>query len=346
MLAAIMMFLLLAAVVAAAGVVLATAADAIAEGTGLGRLLVGSILLAAATSLPELSVDLAAVRQGLPDLAVGDLLGSSLMNLLILASLDLVVRSRGGMLSREAASHALSGTLSIALTALVAAGILAGDRLPAVGFAGIGGWAWAVLVAYLLGARMVFLDQRISLRMATEAALDEGGREGGGGRAASPDRPGKRLVVPVVAFALATVVLLLAGPRLATTAEDLATRTGIGRTFVGTTLVAVTTSLPELVASITAIRLNAFAMVVGNVFGSNAFNMVLVVPLDAAGPGRLLAEVSPVHAVTALAAIVATSIAVLGQLYHVERRIRLVEPDAALVLLVVFGALGLVYRLG
>lgn len=344
MIAAILMFLVLAAVVAAAGVVLATAADAIADRTGMGRLLVGSILLAAATSLPELSVDLAAVRQGLPDLAVGDLLGSSLMNLLILASLDLVVRSRGGMLSREAASHALSGTLSIALTALVAAGILAGDRLPAVGLAGIGGWAWAVLVSYLLGARMVFLDQRISLR-AAEAAGGGVSREGGPGKTAA-DRSGLRLAGPVVAFALATVVLLLAGPRLATTAEDLAARTGIGRSFVGTTLVAVTTSLPELVASITAIRLGAFDMVVGNVFGSNAFNMVLVVPLDAVGPGRLLAEVSPVHAVTALASILATSVAVLGQLYHVERRIRLVEPDAALVLLIVFGALGLVYRLG
>jgi cation:H+ antiporter len=345
MVAVILTFLMLAVLVAAAGVVLAAAADAIAERTGLGRLLVGSILLAAATSLPELSVDLAAVRQGLPDLAVGDLLGSSLMNLLILASLDLIVRSRGGMLTREAASHALSGTLSIALTALVAAAILAGERLPAVGLGGIGGWAWAVLLAYGLGARMVFLDQRISLRAAMEAG-GEAERRAEGSGAAAVHRSPQRLFGPVAAFGLATIVLLLAGPRLATTAEDLAARTGIGRTFVGTTLVALTTSLPELVASITAIRLRAFDMVVGNVFGSNAFNMVLVVPLDAASPGRLLAEVSPVHAVTALAAILATSIAVLGQLYHGERRIRLVEPDAALVLLVVFGALGLVYRLG
>jgi cation:H+ antiporter len=57
-------FAALALVVAGAGVILARAADAIAEATGVGRLIVGSLLLAAATSLPELSVDIAAVRQG------------------------------------------------------------------------------------------------------------------------------------------------------------------------------------------------------------------------------------------------------------------------------------------
>jgi Sodium/calcium exchanger protein len=72
-----------------AGTLLARFADKIPELTGLGRLLVGSVLLAGATSLPELTVDTSAVRLGLADLAVGDLLGSSLMNLMILAVLDL-----------------------------------------------------------------------------------------------------------------------------------------------------------------------------------------------------------------------------------------------------------------
>ncbi|RPI81238.1 MAG: hypothetical protein EHM42_10975, partial [Planctomycetaceae bacterium] len=95
-------FLVLAAVVALAGTYLARAADQIAEITRFGRLLIGSVLLAAATSLPEMTVDLSAVRQWMPDLAVGDLLGSSLMNLSILAILDLAHRSAGKMLSREA----------------------------------------------------------------------------------------------------------------------------------------------------------------------------------------------------------------------------------------------------
>lgn len=328
-------FLGLAMVVATAGVVLARAADRIAAATGLGRLLVGSVLLAAATSLPELSVDIAAVRAGMPDLATGDLLGSSLMNLLILAGIDLAQRSGHRMLSREAASHALSATLAIALTSLAALAVLTAGRLPPIAFLDIGGWSWAILVAWLLGARMLFIDQRISARAAAEAAA-----ESGAGPAARPALAG-----PAVAFAAAATVLVVAGPRLAAIADDLATETGLGRTFVGTTLVALTTSLPELVASIAAVRMGAFDLAIGNTFGSNAFNMVLFVPLDACHPGPLFAAVNPAHAVTALAVVVATATAVLGQLYHEERRLPVLEPDAALVVLVVVGAMVLVYRL-
>lgn len=328
-------FVGLAAVVAVAGTVLARAADRIATATGLGRLLVGSVLLAAATSLPELSVDVAAVRGGTPDLAVGDLLGSSLMNLLILAGVDLAQRSGRRILSREAASHALSATLSIALTGLVGMALLTADRLPKLGWLGIGGWSWAILVASLLGARMLFLDQRISARAAAEVVGDR----------SLPPAGGRSLTRPGIAFASAAVVLLVAGPRLAHVADSLAEQSGLGRTFVGTTLVAFTTSLPELVASVVAVRMGAFDLAIGNTFGSNAFNMVLFVPLDAFQVGPLFAAVSPAHAVTALAVIVATAIAVLGQLYQENRRIPVLEPDAMLVLLVVIAALAMVYRL-
>ncbi|MGB8854450.1 MAG: hypothetical protein WCC69_12880 [Pirellulales bacterium] len=325
----VLQFLLLAAVVAAAGTALARAADAIADATGLGRLLVGSVLLAAATSLPELTVDVAAVRAGHADLAAGDLLGSSLMNLLILAGIDLCRRNGRKMLSREAASHALSATLAIAVTGLAGCAILTAGKLPAVTFCGIGGWSWAILVAYLLGARMLFIDQRISARLAAEEM---------------PEREGT-IWKPAAVFLAAAGVLVATGPRLAATAAELADRSGLGGTFVGTTLVAVTTSLPELVASLAAVRLGAVDLAIGNTFGSNAFNMILFVPLDAAFPGSLFEAVSPAHAVTAFAVIVATAIAVLGQLYHAERRLPVVEPDALLMILVIGGALALVFRL-
>ena len=111
------------------------------------------------------------------------------------------------------------------------------------------------------------------------------------------------------------------------------------------TLVAITTSLPELMASLAAVRLGAIDLAIGNAFGSNAFNMILFVPLDAAYPGNFFQAVSPAHAVTAFAVIVATAIEVLGQLYHVERRLPVVEPDALLMILVICGALVLVFRL-
>ena len=129
-------FVLLAGAVAIAGSLLARSADRIAEATGLGRLLVGSLLLAGVTSLPELSVDIAAIRSGFVDLAAGDLLGSSLMNLLILAAVDLSVRSGKKMLSREGAAHALSAILCIAVTSLAGLAIVTSDKLAIGSFFG------------------------------------------------------------------------------------------------------------------------------------------------------------------------------------------------------------------
>jgi len=215
----------------------------------------------------------------------------------------------------------------------------ASDRLPGFSFLGIGIWSWGILVAYILGIRMIFLDQRVSARAVAdaEAATDPVGN--GNENVPLP------LWKPVVVFSVATLVLFLTGPRLAHTAGQLAELSGLGKTFVGTTLVALCTSLPELVASITALRMKSFDLVIGNVFGSNAFNMLLFLPLDAVHAGSLFADISPSHTVTSLAVILATSVAALGQLYHVEKRQRLVEPDALLILLILAGALFLVYRL-
>jgi cation:H+ antiporter len=118
---------------------------------------------------------------------------------------------------------------------------------------------------------------------------------------------------------------------------------GLGNTFVGTTLVALSTSLPELAASFAAIRIGSLDLAVGNLFGSNAFNMLLFVPLDFACPGVLFASVSSVHTISAFAAILATSVIIMGQLYQVERRIPILEPDSLAVITIVIGALAIIY---
>jgi len=313
---AILQFLLAAAVVVFAGTLLARCADAIAELTKLGRLLVGSVFLAGATSLPELTVDISAVRMGLPDLAVGDLLGSSLFNLLILAVADLMTSSRGRMLSRISAAHALSATASISLTALAAIGIFVGGHLGTFAIGPVGVWSLGILGAYLLGIRLVYFDQR----HVTEILPDS----------VAPPAPRMKLRTAIAGFVTAAAIILVAAPFVAKAAGRIAELSGLGSTFVGTTLVAFSTSLPELVSTIAAVRMKAFDLALGNIFGSNSFNMILLVPLDIAHRGPIFAVLSQTHVLTALAVIMATAIAVLGQLYKVEKRVRLVEPDAAL----------------
>ncbi|MBI2920971.1 MAG: sodium:calcium antiporter [Planctomycetes bacterium] len=322
MTSAILQFASAAAVVVLAGTILTRCADAIADLTGMGRLLVGSVLLAAVTSLPEMCVDISAVRMGMADLAVGDLMGSSLCNLLILAILDLCHRSEGRMLSRLSAAHALSATVSMGLTSLACIALLLGPRLARFAVAGIGPGPIAILVAYALGVRLVFQDQRHS-------ALH------GAPRPQSVLLPaGRKLSLrkAVVGFAVSAGAILLAGPLLAHSAGTIADLSGLGGSFVGSTFVALATSLPELVTSLVAVRMGAFDLAVGNIFGSNAFNMLLLLPLDLVSPGPLLSSVSGVHAVTGLATVFITAVALSGQLFQVETRRFLIEPDATLVI--------------
>jgi cation:H+ antiporter len=330
---AVLQFVVSALVIIVAGAALTRCADAIADLTKIGRLLVGSILLAGATSLPELAVDINAVRFGMPDLAVGDLVGSSLFNLLILAILDLTHHSRGQMLSRTAAAHALSGTTSIALAALAAIFILIGHRWPELVVGGIGIGCLVIGLAYAFTVRLVFYDQRLAAQQ-TEGESNHG--------------PGpSTLTLPraTIGFASSAITILVAGPFMAESAGTLAALSGLGNTFMGSTLVAFSTSLPELVATLTAVRLGAFDLAIGNIYGSNAFNMVLLVPLDLFTPGSLLATVSQTHAVTCICTVLITSVIVMGQLYQMERRIRFLEPDALLVILLVFASLALIYFL-
>jgi cation:H+ antiporter len=324
-------FLVAAAAIIFAGTFLTRAADTIAEQTGLGRLLVGGLFLASATSLPELSVGVDAIRQGMPNLAVGDLVGSALFNLLILAVLDLLHHSRQRMFSRTSAEHALSATMTNTLYVLAAIGILFAPEIGSFQIAGIGIGTVAVLVAYLLGARLVFYDQQ-----ATFIATGK-----------KQERQHDHVVLrkAIVVYLLSAAAIFLAAPFLSSSAGRIADLSGLGKTFIGTTAVALCTSLPEVVTSYAAVRMGAFDLALGNIFGSNSFNMLLLVPLDLVQPGPLLNVVSTTHAFTCLATVLITSIAVMGQLYHMERRRFFIEPDAALIILLVLGALVAVYWL-
>lgn len=323
-------FVLSASFIVVAGIALVRFSDQIAEATKLGRLFVGSLLLAGATSLPEFFVDLNAVRSNMPDLAVGDLFGSSIFNLFILAIADLMHKGTSSLFSKTSSRHALAGAMSISVTALAGLSILLEVKLGNISLGGIGPGTIAISIAFFLGIRMLFLEERLSISLNTEVS---DGKE-------KPSLP-----KAITGYVISAVVIFFAAPHMAGSAGQIAEVTGLGKSFIGTTLVAFSTSLPELVSTITAVRAGAFDLALGNIFGSNTFNMILLAPLDAFYSGSLLGSVSPSHVITSFATILITSIAVMGQLYQVEKRRRLIEPDALAVITLVLGTLTTLYFL-
>jgi cation:H+ antiporter len=313
-------------VVVLAGVALARYADEIAEATGLGRVWIGSVLLAAATSLPEAATDVAAVRLGVPDLAAGDLFGSSMANMLILGIVDLLP-PRVQVLRRAALDHALSAALAIVLNALAALFVL---LQPTATVFGIGVETVSLLLVYLAGTRAVY---RHNVRARPLP------RETSGHRLARLSS-----ARAAVGFGVAAVAILVAAPFFAWSAQRIAEMTGLGTTFVGTWLVGFSTSLPELVASVAAVRAGALDLAVGNLFGSNALNMGLFFALNAAQPGQaFFAGLDVDHALSGLLAVVLTSLGLAAVVYGAERRYAMIEPDSALIVLTYFLSLWLLY---
>jgi cation:H+ antiporter len=316
-------FVLLSCVIVCAGVLLTKFADKIAESTAMGHSLAGLLLLAAATSLPELSIGWAAVRIDAVDLTLGELLGSCLWNLLLLAILDLAIRSGGRMLSRQSAAHALTATVSVLLVAIVMGGLVLGyDHV----FLRLSPFSWAILAAYILCIRLIYQDHQTVIN---------GGDDDSGLR-----RPTAR---SIVGYLVCASLIFIAAPRLAVVSDQLAEVTGIADTFLGATLVALVTSLPEAVTTFAAIRLGQPNMALANIFGSNAFNIVILAMVDLATPDSIFALASSAHLVTAVCVTVVSAVALLGLLYRAEKRYWLIEPDALLVILLVIGSLILVY---
>jgi cation:H+ antiporter len=318
-----------------AGTALARHGDAIAVRTGLGGLLVGMLLMAVATSLPEIATGVSAAVEGAPDLAIGGVLGSSMANMAILAVIDLL--RRRAVWPSVGLGQARLASIAMALTAIVLLGIVTPTRIH-VGW--IGGESFIIIAAYALAAGWVRRADRADAQRATEQSrpgVDEGALLAPTGW--SSRRPTRPLRHHVGRFLAATGLVFVAAPLVALSAQGIAVNTGLAETFVGATLLAVVTSLPELVASIAAVQIGSYDLAVGNLFGSNAFNATVVFFADAAyTPGPILGAISHAQLVAGLGALLLMAIAVGGIVHGARARFEHGEPDAIL-LLVSYGIL-------
>ncbi len=330
-------FVVSAGAIVFAGTKLSRYGDQIAELTGLGRLWIGVVLMAAATSLPEVFTTMSAGWIDAPDLAAGNLFGAGMSNMLTLGLIDLLYRQKR-VWQQAALGHTLTATLAMVLTALAAFFVLL--RVEVVHF-GVGFESVILLILYVLGMRLVFRQEDMARRQLEHKAVVEGLAEEPGSDGSRRDA----LRYAVRGFSIGALVLLVAAPMLAWSAERIAEESGMTATFIGTSLVAITTSLPELVVSISAVRLGAFDLAVGNLFGSNAFNMAAFFFADLAyRGGGLLSTVSSTHALTALWAIIMMNIGLMGIMYRAERRFRLIEPDSLLMIVVYVLGLWLLFN--
>ncbi len=300
-------FSLCAILIGLAGTRLCRYADVIADKTGLSGSWIGLILLATVTSLPELVTGVSALTlANIPNIAVGSLLGSCVFNLTILVVLDYLVRGES-LYRRASSSHILSAGFGVILIGFVGLNVLLIDK-HTFNIAHIGIYTPAIIMFYLVAMRAMYIHERAQVREFVEQVADR--------------YPDITLHQAYIRYALSALAVIAAGIYLPFVAAQLAALMGWNNTFVGTLFIAGITSLPELAVSIAAFRMGALDMAIANLLGSNLFNILILALEDIiflAGP--LLTHTSPLHAFSALSAVIMSGIVIVGLVYRPSTRL-------------------------
>ena len=307
--------------------------DIIAEKAGMGRTWIGVVLMASVTSLPELITGISSVTIfNLPNIAAGDVLGSCMFNMLIIAMLDFM----GGSTPLSARAHqgqVLGAGFGILLLGLVAISLFASPSFPRLGWISFSSLVF--IGGYLIAIRTVFLYEKRRIgEFVTERAEE-----------AKYERISKARAYTI--YGLNAVVIIAAATYLPHLGERIAELTGLSKTFVGSIFIAVSTSLPEVVVTVGALRLGAIDIALGNLFGSNLFNIgILAVDDLFYTRGPLLSQVSGNHIVSALAAIIMTAIAIIALTYQTTTKRHFFAWDSIGIVLVYVSATLILYLTG
>lgn len=295
--------LLCLAVIGYAGYLLSRYGDIIAEKTGMSASWVGLVLLATATSLPELVTGISAVTAAdAPNIAVGNALGSTVFNLAFLVILDALYQ-RETLYSRAAQGHILSASLGALLIAFAGFSLLLdhAGMSPALGHIGL--YTPFFVLIYFVAMRIVYRYEKRTLNAYTEASAER--------------YPETTLRQAITRYSMAAVAVIAAGSWLPFVARDIAELMGWGQSFVGTLLVAAVTSAPEIVVTISALRIGALDMAIANLLGSNLFNIIYLAVDDLFyTKGPLLAGVDSSHALTAFTAVMMSALATVGFIFN------------------------------
>jgi len=284
-----------AALIVFSGIRLTRYADILSETKHLGKVWVGAVLLGLVTSLPEAFTSLASVISvGSVDLAVGNIVGSNNFNPVLIVLLDMVYR-KGSVTNmiRLKPSHTLSARYACFLMFFLVLGLLLAPSIGGVGPVGLE--SYMIVALYFWGMRCV--------------------------AKADPSENGNTVERKNSATAMHKVYLNLAGSALAVVigavwlaqaADVIAVETGLGRTFVGTFFLGLVTSLPEMIVTLSALRIGSVDLAIGNIFGSNMTNVVFVFLCDLVTPTPILGTVSQAHLVPAVSSILMVMIVMEG----------------------------------
>jgi cation:H+ antiporter len=313
-----------------AGIKVAKYGDIIAEKTGLGRVFVGLLLLSVVTSLAEVFCGISAVTiVGNPDLTMGDIFGSCIFNLVILAILDLI-NKKEPFLYRADHSHIIMGACFTLLMGIVLGSILISRQavlMPVICWIGL--YTPIIAVVYLLSIKAIHRFSQSEKQPSTEEQYGQ-----------------ISLKAVWWKFGIASAIVVGAAMYLPEIGEEIAEKTGLAQTFVGTLFLATVTSFPELVVTIAAWKMGAKNMAIANILGSNLFDLLIIANNDIFYlKGSFLSAINPAHVITGLTAIMMTGVVMIGLMSNSNRKtFRIINWDALVIIVLFFTSVFFLYH--
>ncbi|MCM8600278.1 MAG: sodium:calcium antiporter [Candidatus Accumulibacter sp.] len=296
------------------GVWLAKVTDVLDDRFGLGETIGGMILLSVTGGLPELAITISAASSGHLDIAAGNLIGGVAVQTLVLVIADRCIR--GPLpLSTAAASlvPALEGILVICVVAITAmAGLL--PKSAAVGPLSVG--SLVIAITWAVGMWILTLCRdRKDLDLPAPAGADPAATKSP--LAATDPRSDQGLAAAsttrlVTIFVLASVITLIAGVLLEQSGDRLADLIGMNGVLFGATVLALASALPEISTAITGVQMRSYTLVFGDIFGGNAFQLVLFVLADLLAWQPVLTHEGRANAWIGMIGLVMTTIYVAG----------------------------------
>ena len=230
-----------------------------AEATGIPKFVVGATIVSFATTLPEMLVSVRAAMNGSAQLAIGNAVGSVTANTTLIMGVSLVAMA--GVISRK--EFSLKGGLL--LSAIVGLTLLSLSGVLPVWSAFV---LWAIFIAFMI------------------SNLIEGKKSAASDKIDSYEK--KEIPSKILFFVLGTAAIVFGAEFLVSSGKTIASGIGISETIIGFTVIALGTSLPELVTTLTAIRKKENSLSVGNIIGANIIDTTLILPLCAVINGQAL----------------------------------------------------------
>lgn len=348
----IVIFLVAGFLVWGAGVRLSKYADKIIEKTGISEFFIGTLGLATITSLPEIATTISATVANNVSMAVNNLFGSIALQITILAIGDALIKDISLSGSLEDPISRLQAICLSFLLSIAAIAIIFED----VAIFHIGLFSLSLFLLYIGLSYIVnyFKEMKwwltepeerqsigkvkaiVSKRMAEEKENEQTNPQEIDNQKLSQILISK----PGILFLVTALVILIAGYLIATSADAISKKTGIGSSFMGFFFVGLTTSLPELSTTITAVKLKRYRMAFSNIFGTNLLNIGLVFLADVFyTKGPAFNEVGNFAATGAILGILLTCIYQIGLTIRLRKNYLRMGFDSILV--IVFYVIGL-----